>query len=61
MPTTFNKAIPLFFHLASNAFTDIGLISQIEKKKTKKKTQEVLEARMLKVNIHIFGLTKCTI
>ena len=36
MPTTFNKAIPLFFfHLALNAFTEIGLIGQIQKKKKK--------------------------
>ena len=41
MPTTFNKAIPLFFHLASNAFTDIGLISQIEKKNKTKNTRSL--------------------
>ena len=35
------KAFPLFFRLASNAFSDIGLIGRIEKKK--KKSQEVSE------------------
>ena len=43
MATTFNKAIPLFFfHLASNAFSDIGFVGRIKKKK--KISQEVLEA-----------------
>ena len=37
MPTSFNKAIPLFFSLASNAFSDIGLVGRIEKKKKQKK------------------------
>ena len=37
------KAIPLFFHLASDAFPDIGLVSWIEKKKKLKKSQEVSE------------------
>ena len=38
MPTTFNEAIPLFFHLASNGFPDTmyGLVGRIEKKKHKK-------------------------
>ena len=31
------KAIPLFFHLASDAFPDIGFVSWIEKKKETKK------------------------
>ena len=37
------KAIPLFFfHLALDAFPDIGLVGWIEKKETKKKkSQEV--------------------
>ena len=39
MPATFNKAIPLFFHLASDAFPDNGLVGRIEEKK-KKKTQK---------------------
>ena len=44
MPTTFKKAIPLFFHLAWNAFPDIGLVGRIEKKKNiKKNKQEVSE------------------
>ena len=36
---------PLFFHLALDAFPDIGLVSWIEKKETKKKKkkQEVSE------------------
>ena len=38
------KAIPLFFfRLASTAFPDIGSDDPIEKKKLKKKSQEVLE------------------
>ena len=65
MPTTFKKAIPLFFHLVSNAFPDIGLVGRIEKKtlkKINKKSRRTWYPRvMLKVNIHIFGLTKCTI
>ena len=32
-----------FFHLASNAFPDIGSVGQTEKKKTKKNSQEVSE------------------
>ena len=36
-------AFPLFFHLASDAFPDIGLVSWIEKKKKLKKSQEVSE------------------
>ena len=34
---------PLFFHLASNAFPDVGSVSRIEKKNLKKTSQEVLE------------------
>ena len=37
------KAIPLFFHLALHVFPDIGLVGWIEKKKLKKKSQEVSE------------------
>ena len=33
---------PFFFHLASNAFSDIGFVGRIKKKK--KISQEVLEA-----------------
>ena len=48
MPATFNKAIPLFFHLASDAFPDNGLVGRIEEKKKKKhrkkNSQEVSEA-----------------
>ena len=58
----------LFFRLASNAFPDVGLVSRIEKKRPKKKNHKKSRngrpwyPRMtLKVNIHIFGLTKCTI
>ena len=37
-----------FFHLASNAFNDIGSVSWIEKKKKlKKKSQEVLKQEAL--------------
>ena len=65
MPTTFNEAIPLFFHLASNAFTDMGWSVGLKKKTKKrihKKSRRSWYPRvMLKVNIHIFGLTKCTI
>ena len=64
MATTFNKAIPLFFfHLASNAFSDIGFVGRIKKKKKfhKKSWRPWYPRVMLKVNIHIFGLTKCTI
>ena len=57
-----------FFRLALNAFPDIGLGRQI-KKKTKKKNHKKSQNRRpwypsgmtLKVNIDIFGLTKCTI
>ena len=36
MPTTFNEAILLFFHLASNAFPDMGWSVGLKKKKHKK-------------------------
>ena len=58
-----------FFRLASNAFPDIGSVGRIVKKK-KLKTKDHKNSwirrpwylRMtLKVNIYIFGLTKCTI
>ena len=60
---------PLFFHLASNAFPDVGSVGRIEKKnrsikKNHKKSQNRRPwySRMTsKVNIHRFGLTKCTI
>ena len=46
-------------------FLILGWSVGLKKKKTKKNSQEVSEALvpqvMLKVNIHIFGLTKCTI
>ena len=64
-----HKAIPPFFHLALNAFPDVGSVGRIEKKKKKlkKNHKESLNRRpsyprmTLTVNIHIFGLTKCTI
>ena len=55
---------PLFFRLASNAFPDIWSVGRIAKKKnhTKSRNRRPWYPRMtLKVNIHIFGLTKCTI
>ena len=59
---------PLFFlHLSSNAFPDIELVGRIEKKNLKKNHKKSRNSRpryprtTLKVNIHIFGLTKCTI
>ena len=33
-----HKAIPPFFHLALNAFPDVGSVGRIEKKKKKKET-----------------------
>ena len=57
-----------FFRLAANAFPDIGSVGRIEKKQTKKKIHKKSQNRRpwyprttLNVNIHIFGLTKCTI
>ena len=39
-----HKAIPPFFHLALNAFPDVGSVGRIEKKKkTLKKSQGVCE------------------
>ena len=61
------KAIPFFFHLASNAFPDIGLVGWI-KKKTKKTNYKKSQnwrpwypRTTLKVNIYIFGLTKYSV
>ena len=59
----------LFFRLASNAFPDVGSVGRMEKKRSKKKNHKKSQNRKpcwyprmkLKVNIHIFGLTKCTI
>ena len=58
---------PLFIRLASNAFPDIGSVGHIEKKKTIKLNPKKSRNRRpwyptltLKVNIHIFVLTKCT-
>ena len=57
---------PFFFRLASNAFPDFGSVSRI-KKKNKKNHKKSRNWRpwyprmTLKVNIYIFGLTKCTI
>ena len=55
------------FRLASNAFPDIESVGRIEKK-TKKQNHKKSRNRRpwyprttLKVNIHIFGLTNCTI
>ena len=57
-----------FFRLAANAFPDIGSVGRIEKKQTNKKIHKKSQNRRpwyprttLNVNIHIFGLTKCTI
>ena len=36
-------AIPFFFRLASNVFPGVGSVGRIEKKKLKKKSQEVSE------------------
>ena len=60
---------PFFFRLGSNAFPDIGSGSRTEKTNLKKITKSLgigspgtPGGRMtLKVNIHIFGLTKYTI
>ena len=56
---------PFFFRLA---FPDIGSVGRIEKKKKLKKNHKKSQNRRpwyarttLKVNIHIFGLTKYTI
>ena len=65
--TLFNLGHPLFFRFASNAFPDIGSVGRIEKKNLKKSHKKSRKSRpwyprtTLKVNIHIFGLTKCTI
>ena len=60
---------PPFFRLGSNAFPDIGSGGRTEKRNLKKITRSLgigspgtPGGRMtLKVNIHIFGLTKYTI
>ena len=58
-------AIPL--HSPSNAYPDIGSVGRIEKKNLKENHKKSRNSRpwyprtTLKVNIHIFGLTKCTI
>ena len=38
---TEKKGHPLFFRLASNAFSDIGSVGQIEKKKPKKRKKSL--------------------
>ena len=61
---------PFFFRLATNAFPDVGPVGRIGKRKTKKEKKNHKKSRnrrpwyprmTLKVNIHITGLTKCTI
>ena len=58
---------PFFLSLPSNAFPDIGSVGRIETKNLKKNNKKSRNSRpwyprmTLKVNIHIFGLTKCTI
>ena len=67
MPTTFNKAIPLFFSFRSSQMRflilgwPVGLKKKKQKKIHKKSRRPWYPRVMLKVNIHIFGLTKCTI
>ena len=61
------RTIPFFFRLASNAFTDVGSVGLKKKRKLKKITSSLgiggpgTPGVTLKVNIHILGLTKCTI
>ena len=56
-----------FLRLPLNAFPDIGSVGRIEKKNLKKIHKKCRNSRpwyprtTLKVNIHIYGLTKCTI
>ena len=63
----FLRPSPPFFLLASNTFPDVGSVAQIEKKNLKKIHEKSWNRMpwyprtMLKVNIHIFGLTKYTI
>ena len=52
---------PFFFRLTSNAFSDVGTVSRIEKKNLKKKHQKSRLYPRMTFNIHIFELTKCTI
>ena len=58
----FLRPSPFFFRLASNAFPDVGSVCRIEKKNhIKSRNRRPWYPRMtLKVNIHIFGLTKYT-
>ena len=42
-PPLSKRPSPFFFHLAWNAFPDIGLVGRIEKKNIKKNKQEVSE------------------
>ena len=61
------RTIPFFFRLASNALTDVGSVGLKKKRKLKKITSSLgiggpgTPGVTLKVNIHILGLTKCTI
>ena len=65
MPFSFNT-IPPFFCLASNAFSDIGSVGQIEKKKKNLKKIQMKSRNSrpwyprttLKVNIHIIWINK---
>ena len=52
-----------FLRLPSNAFPDIGSAGRIEKKNPQysRNSRPWYPKTTLKVNIHIFGLTKCTI
>ena len=54
---------PSPFFLPSNVFPDIGSVGQVEKKNHKESwdSRPWYPRTTLKVNIHIFGLTKCTI
>ena len=54
---------PFFFRLASNALPDIGSVARKKKKYHKKSrnSRPWYPRTTLKVNIHIFGLTKYTI
>ena len=54
---------PLLSRLASNAFPDFGSVGRIKKKNQKKSRNRRpwYPKITLKVDIYIFGLTKCTI
>ena len=64
-----SKAISFFLLLPSNVFPGIGSVGRFEKKKKPKKNSHKKSRNSrpwyprttLKVNIHIFRLTKCTI